>query len=84
MPERAAHFLELAGQAKAVFADRVIWNVSSTAGGGGVAEMLERFVRYARGADVDCRWLVLEGTPDFFTLTKRLHNNLHDDPGDGA
>src|SRR5438067_9656673 len=82
LPERAQEFLRLAREAKVMLAGRVIWNVSSTAGGGGVAEMLGRFVRYVRGAGVDCRWHVLESTPEFFTVTKRLHNNLHDDAGD--
>ncbi|HKO92300.1 MAG TPA: glycosyltransferase [Polyangiaceae bacterium] len=54
-----------------------IWNVSSTARGGGVAELLHSLVAYARGAGVDCRWAVIGGGPDFFRLTKRLHNALH-------
>jgi len=82
LPERAEKFLALAGLAKVLLADRTIWNISSTAGGGGVAEMLGRFVRYVRGAGVDCRWHVLETKPEFFIVTKRLHNNLHDDAGD--
>ena len=83
-PDRADAFLTLAERAGGVLDGRVIWNVSSTAGGGGVAEMLQAFLRYARGADVDCRWLVLEGTSDFFSVTKRLHNRLHGDRGDGG
>ncbi|MCU1281008.1 MAG: glycosyl transferase family 1, partial [bacterium] len=56
---------------------RVVWNVSSTAVGGGVAEMVRSLLAYARGAGVDARWVVMEGTPAFFVLTKRLHNALH-------
>jgi len=63
---------------------RTVWNVNSTAVGGGVAEMLQGLVGYARGADVDVRWAVLEGNPDFFRLTKRLHNALHGSVGDGS
>ena len=84
LPERAGQLLELAKEAKEVFAGRVIWNVSSTAGGGGVAEMLAHFVRYVLGADVDCRWVVMAGDAPFFVVTKRIHNNLHDDQGDGG
>jgi trehalose synthase len=84
LPERAEEFLALARLAKVLLAGRTIWNISSTAGGGGVAEMLGRFVRYVRGAGVDCRWLVLEGSAEFFAVTKRLHNNLHDDAGDNG
>jgi trehalose synthase len=45
--------------------------------GGGVAEMLRSFLRYARGLGVDARWLVLEAGPEFFSVTKRIHNALH-------
>jgi trehalose synthase len=63
---------------------RVVWNVSSTAVGGGVAEMVRSLLAYARGAGVDARWVVMEGTPAFFQLTKRLHNALHGTAGDGS
>jgi trehalose synthase len=64
--------------------DRVIWNVNSTAAGGGVAEMLHTLLPYARGLGVDTRWLVVSGNPDFFRVTKRLHNALHGERGDGS
>lgn len=54
-----------------------VWNVNSTARGGGVAEMLQSLVAYARGIQVDCRWVVIGGEPAFFRLTKGLHNALH-------
>jgi trehalose synthase len=63
---------------------RAVWNVNSTATGGGVAEMLRPLLAYARGAGVDARWSVVNGNPAFFTLTKRLHNRLHGAPGDGG
>jgi trehalose synthase len=63
-------------------AGRVIWNVSSTRAGGGVAEMVRSLLAYARGAGVDARWAVIEGTPDFFRITKRLHNAIHGTSGD--
>jgi trehalose synthase len=63
---------------------RVIWHVNSTARGGGVAEMLHSLLAYARGAGADARWVVIEGDPEFFRVTKRLHNHLHGDPGDGG
>jgi trehalose synthase len=56
---------------------RTLWTVNSTARGGGVAEMLRSLVGYARGAGIDIRWLVVPGNPDFFRVTKRLHNRLH-------
>jgi trehalose synthase len=63
---------------------RVIWHINSTAQGGGVAEMLRSYLAYVRGAGVDVRWMVVGGNPRFFEITKRLHNNLHGDPGDGG
>jgi trehalose synthase len=83
-PTQVAEFQRDRKLAKALFNGRTVWNVNSTAAGGGVAEMLRSLIAYARGADVDCRWVVIEGTPDFFTITKRLHNNLHDFAGDGG
>lgn len=68
---------------QAVLAGRSVWNVNSTAKGGGVAEMLASLVPYARGAGVDARWLVIGGDDRFFIITKRIHNRLHGSPGDG-
>ena len=70
--------------ARVRMAGRAFWNVSSTARGGGVAEMLPTLIADARGAGVDARWLVIEGAPEFFRLTKRLHHALHGSSGDGS
>ena len=61
-----------------------MWNVNSTARGGGVAEMLHTLVAYAAGTGVDIRWLVVGGDPEFFAVTKRIHNRLHGVPGDAG
>jgi trehalose synthase len=71
-------------QAPTALAGRRVWNVSSTACGGGVAEMLTTLLAYARGIDIDTRWEVIGGGAAFFTLTKRIHNRLHGFPGDGG
>ena len=73
-----------ANVARAQLSGRVFWNVSSTARGGGVAEMLPTLIAYARGAGIDARWLVIEGAPEFFRVTKRLHHALHASRGDGS
>jgi trehalose synthase len=83
-PERAARLAERAAQAREMLDGITVWNVSATATGGGVAEMLQSLLAYARGVPVDTRWLVLNGSPEFFRLTKRLHNHLHGAPGDGG
>ena len=72
--ERAGRLLE----------GRVVWNVTSTARGGGVAEMLISLLAYAQGAGVDTRWMVIPGSAPFFAVTKRIHNNLHSARGDGG
>lgn len=63
---------------------RVWWNINSTARGGGVAEMLQSLLAYARGSNIDARWLVIAGTPEFFRITKRLHHAMHGSAGDGT
>jgi len=70
--------------AQPVFDGRTVWNVNSTAHGGGVAEMLRPLLGYARGAGVSAHWKVIGGSPAFFAITKRLHNHLHGSAGDGG
>ena len=82
-PERVERLMTTAERAREVLASRTVWNVNATATGGGVAEMLEFLLAYSKGAGVDTRWLVLDGTTEFFAITKRLHNVLHGSPGDG-
>ena len=83
-PEQAREFKQTIERGQALLDSRVIWNVNSTARGGGVAEMLASLLAYTRGAGLDTRWVVIEGDPDFFRVTKRIHNMLHGAPGDGA
>jgi trehalose synthase len=63
---------------------RVVWNVNSTAVGGGVAEMLPPLLGYTRSLGIDTRWVVIRGDADFFRVTKRLHHALHGSIGDGS
>jgi trehalose synthase len=56
---------------------------TSTASGGGVAEMLQVLVGYPLGAGFDVRWLVVNGDVSFFAITERLHNRIHGAQGDG-
>jgi trehalose synthase len=71
-------------EARRLLKGRVVWHVNSTARGGGVAELLQSLLAYARGAGVDVRWLTISGNPDFFRVTKRIHNRLHESEGDGG
>jgi trehalose synthase len=83
-PDRYEQLIETVVRALELFDGRTIWNINSTARGGGVAEMLQSLLAYARGAGVDARWLVISGNPPFFKITKRLHNHLHGSKGDGG
>lgn len=83
-PERYEMFARAVERAREVLYGRVVFNINSTGRGGGVAEMLRSLLAYARGEGIDARWLVIPGNPDFFQVTKRLHNHLHGMPGDGG
>lgn len=83
-PERAERLRAYADIARTRLDGRILWNVSATATGGGVAEMLHALLGYSLGAGIDARWLVLDGSPDFFRVTKRVHNQLHGFAGDGG
>ncbi len=94
MPRDIAHYepyvgaaeIARAAEAAARLRERLaggsVWNINSAERGGGVAELLRSLVAYARGAEVDVRWAVIGGPPEFFLLTKRLHNALHGIPAD--
>jgi trehalose synthase len=83
-PERYEQLLDAAHRSRDLLGGRVVWNVNSTSRGGGVAEMLISLLAYGHGAGVDARWTVIAGNDPFFTLTKRIHNNLHSAAGDGG
>jgi trehalose synthase len=82
--ERMARFEQVAEVARETLAGSSVLNVNSTATGGGVAEMLQSLLSYARGAGIDARWLVIEGDAEFFAITKRIHNGLYGSAGDGG
>jgi trehalose synthase len=75
--ERYQRLMTVATRVRNRLAHRTIWNVSSVAVGGGVAEMLQVIVGYVAGADIAIRWTIITGDPEFFGITKRLHNQIH-------
>ena len=83
-PQGLAQFERAIVRGRRLLANRVFWNVNSTARGGGVAEMLRSLIGYACGAGLDARWVTIGGDEDFFRVTKRLHNRLHGFAGDGG
>ncbi len=70
--------------ARVLLEGRTIWHINSTDRGGGVVELLRSLLSYAAGAGANVRWLVVTGRPEFFAITKRLHNRLHGSEGDGG
>jgi trehalose synthase len=53
-----------------------VLNISSTFYGGGVAEMLSSATLLARSAGIRADWRLIQGSPDFFNITKKFHNAL--------
>lgn len=80
--ERVREARQVGAALAAGLAGCAVWHVNSTPRSGGVAEMLQSLLGYARGAGINARWLVIEGSPQFFGITKRLHHALHGSPGD--
>ena len=55
---------------------KTLLHVNSTRWGGGVAEMLHRLVPLFQDLGVDTGWDVIEGSPEFYQVTKGFHNAL--------
>jgi trehalose synthase len=51
-------------------------NFNSTYYGGGVAEMLSSLTLLWNSLGLRTEWRVIQGTPDFFSITKKMHNAL--------
>jgi trehalose synthase len=81
---RTARLLVAAAEFRRLVSGRTIWNFSSTATGGGVADMLQVLVGYTKDLAIDIRWSVVTGDNEFFRITKRVHNRIHGQPGDGG
>lgn len=53
-----------------------IANVSSTYYGGGVAELLSSLTLLMNSAGIKTGWRIIQGSPDYFSITKKMHNAL--------
>jgi trehalose synthase len=51
-------------------------HVNSTYYGGGVAEMLAPLTLLLNSLGIRTEWRVIQGSPDFFSITKKMHNAL--------
>ncbi|HEY1331873.1 MAG TPA: glycosyltransferase [Actinomycetota bacterium] len=83
-PRRVDDLIETAGEqaveglraAAAPLAGCRLLQINSTAFGGGVAELLFTQVALLNDLGIDTRWRVIEGSDDFFWITKAIHNAL--------
>jgi trehalose synthase len=63
-------------QKASLLRDLHVAHVSSTYYGGGVAELLSSLTLLMNGAGIKTGWRVIQGRPDFFSITKKMHNAL--------
>jgi trehalose synthase len=54
-------------------------NVNSTYYGGGVAELLSSTSLLMNSVGIKTGWRIIQGPPDFFSITKKMHNALQGD-----
>jgi trehalose synthase len=50
--------------------------INSTAFGGGVSELLQTQIGLLQDLGIDVTWQLLQGTDDFFAVTKAVHNGM--------
>src|SRR5881398_2216826 len=82
--QRIEDYVELIGAAKVErirnkakeFEGLRVANFNSTYYGGGVAEMLSSMTLLMNSLGLQTEWRVIQGTPDFFSITKKVHNAL--------
>jgi trehalose synthase len=59
-----------------VLRDLHLVNINSTYYGGGVAEILSSLTLLMNASGIRTGWRVIQGRPDFFSVTKKMHNAL--------
>lgn len=60
--------------------DLHVLNVNSTYYGGGVAQILTSLTLLMNASGVRTGWRIIQGRPDFFSITKKMHNALQGAP----
>ncbi len=67
--------------------DEVVWlseklkdvrvcHINATSYGGGVAEILQKEIPLAKGLGLKFDWKTISASPEFFDITKKIHNGL--------
>ncbi|MBD3381561.1 MAG: glycosyltransferase [candidate division Zixibacteria bacterium] len=54
-------------------------NINATYYGGGVAGILSSFILLLNSVGIKTGWRVIQGSPDYFSVTKKMHNALQGD-----
>jgi trehalose synthase len=83
-PKRVEDFRDAAGdeavdrliEAAQPFKGARMVHLSSTAFGGGVAELLASQIAILQDLGIDADWQLIEGSEEFFSVTKLVHNAL--------
>ena len=71
--DRVLH--EIYRKARKLYGKRII-NINACRTGGGVTEILNSLIPLMNEVGIYAGWRVLHGTPDFFGVTKKMHNAL--------
>ena len=53
-----------------------VLHINSTYSGGGVAELLTSLTLLMNTSGIKTGWRIIQGSPDFFSVTKKMHNAL--------
>jgi trehalose synthase len=56
--------------------DLHVVNINSTYYGGGVAALLSSLTLLMNSAGIKTGWRLIQGSPDFFSITKKMHNAM--------
>ena len=75
-PLIGAETVERIGRKAERLADLHVVNVNSTYYGGGVAEILSSLTLLMNASGIKTGWRVIQGRPEFFSITKKMHNAL--------
>ncbi len=71
-----AEVIERIGKKASQIQDLHVVNVNSTYYGGGVSQLLSSLTLLMNGLGIKTGWRVVHGPPDFFSITKKIHNAL--------
>jgi len=71
-----AETIERIGKKARQLQDLHVVNVNSTYYGGGVSQLLSSLTLLMNGLGIRTGWRAIHGPPDFFSVTKKIHNAL--------